>query len=125
MLSNLQMTHSNQEVAELFSMGEFDEVSNYFSNTIVWEVIGESTFEGIGAVVENCKLVAEYFKSVEIDFRTNDILVSDNKLMVIGTAEFRQNGKVKDFITACDIYVFNSDNEIEKISSYCISNKPN
>ena len=125
MLSNLQMTHSNQEVAELFSMGEFDEVSNYFSNTIVWEVIGESTFEGIDAVVENCKLVAEYFKSVEIDFRTNDILVSDNKLMVIGTAEFRQNGKVKDFITACDIYVFNSDNEIEKISSYCTSNKPN
>ena len=117
------MTHSSQEVAELFSMGKFDEVSNYFSNTIVWKVIGESTFKGINAVVENCKLVAEYFKSVETDFRTNDILVSDNKIVVIGTAEFRQNGKVIDFISACDIYIFKLDNEIEKISSYCISNK--
>ena len=119
------MTHSNQEVAELFSMGKFDEVIKYFSNIIVWEVIGESTFEGIDAVVENCKLVAEYFKSVETDFRTNNILVTDNEVIVIGTAEFRQNGKVIDIISACDIYVFNSDSEIEKISSYCISNKPN
>ncbi|WP_318640092.1 nuclear transport factor 2 family protein [Flavobacterium ardleyense] len=119
------MTYSNQEVAELFSMGKFDEVIKYFNDTIVWELIGESTFEGIDAVVENCKLVAEYFKSVETDFRTNDIFVSDNKVIVIGSAEFRQNGKVIDIISACDIYVFNSDIEIEKISSYCISNKTN
>ncbi|MGB5287767.1 MAG: hypothetical protein WBN42_04705, partial [Ignavibacteriaceae bacterium] len=92
-------------------------------NEIVWNVVGESTFSGIKAVSENCRQTAEYFKSVQTDFKTNEVIVSNNKVIIIGTAEFKRNGKRLSFISACDVYDFNENKEIERISSYCIPEK--
>ena len=117
------MKYSIREVAELFSNGKFENIMDYFSEGIVWDVIGESLFEGKKAVRENCEQTASYFKSLQTDFITNDILVSENKVIIRGTAEFIRDGKRINFISACDIYEFNNRNEIEKISSYCIPEK--
>lgn len=83
------MIYSKKQIAEFFSIGKFDKTMNYLSDEIVWNVIGENIFDGKKAVIENCKQTAEYFKSVETDFKTDEIIVSDNKIIVIGTAEFR------------------------------------
>ncbi|MGB5361807.1 MAG: nuclear transport factor 2 family protein [Aureibaculum sp.] len=117
------MKYSNKEIAKLFSNGEFESVMDNLSNGIVWNVIGENIFEGKNAVKENCENTTQYFKSVQTDFKTKDILVSGNKVIIIGTAEFKRDGKRINFISACDIYEFNERSEIEKISSYCIPDK--
>ena len=44
-------------------------------------------------------------------------------VVVNGTAEFLKDGKQISFISACDIYEFNEDKKIEKITSYCIEKK--
>lgn len=117
------MSHSKKQIAEFFSTGKFDKTKDYLSKEITWNVIGENIFEGKKAVTENCEQTAEYFKSVETDFKTDKIIASDNKVIVIGTAEFKRDGKRLNFISACDIYEFNDEKKIEKISSYCIPEK--
>jgi len=119
------MELSKKEIAELFSNGKFDKTLEYLSKDVVWNIIGENIFDGKKAVTENCEQTAEYFKSVETDFKTDKIIASDNKVIVIGTAEFKRDGKRLNFISACDVYEFNEQNEIDKISSYCISEKSN
>jgi ketosteroid isomerase-like protein len=117
------MEHSKKEIAELFSKGKFKEIMGYLSDKIVWNIIGENIFKGKKAVTENCEQTAEYFKSVETDFKTEKIIESDNNVIVTGTAEFKQDGKRLNFISACDIYEFNEQNKINEISSYCIPEK--
>ena len=119
------MKLTQKKLAELFSNGEFNKTMDVISEEIVWNVVGERTFEGKKAVKQNCEQTAEYFKSVQTDFKTDKIIESDNKVIVIGTAEFKRDGKRVNFISACDVYEFNEKNEIEKISSYCIPDKTN
>ena len=118
-----KMEHSKKEIAEFFSNGKFNKTTEYLSEEIVWNVVGENIFDGKKAVTENCEQTAEYFKSVETDFKTDKIIETDNKVIVIGTAEFKRDGKRLNFISACDIYEFNEQNKIDKISSYCIPEK--
>ncbi len=117
------MKLSQKEIAELFSHGKFDKTLEYLSENIIWDVIGENIFAGKKAVTENCEQTTEYFKSVKTDFNTDKIIISKNKVIVIGTAEFKRDGKRLNFISACDIYEFNEQNKIDKISSYCIPEK--
>lgn len=115
------MKNIKLEIAALFSNGKFEKTMDYLSETIVWNIVGEHIFEGKNAVMENCKKTAAYFNSVETDFKTNDIIVSGNKIIITGTAEFKLDGKRINFVSACDVYEFNENDEIEKISSYCIT----
>lgn len=117
------MEYSKKEIAEFFSNGKFENIVDCFSDVIVWNDIGETIFQGKDAVKENCEQTAEYFKSMQTDFKTNDIIVSENKIVIIGTAEFKRDGKRINFVSACDVYEFNEKDEIEKISSYCIPEK--
>jgi ketosteroid isomerase-like protein len=119
MMTNL----TQKEIAELFSNGKFDEVINYLSDEIVWDVVGENVFNGKEAVIKNCEQTAQYFDSVETNFKTHDILLSDNKVVITGTAEFKQDGKSINLVSACDIYEFNEKNLLKKILSYCITKK--
>lgn len=85
------------------------------SEEIVWEVVGENVFNGKASVQQNCEQTADYFNSVQTDFITGEVLVSDQKVIVMGTAEFKRDGKRVSFISACDIYEFNKNNEIIKL----------
>ena len=89
----------------------------------MWNVVGENLFNGKLEVVDNCRQTSEYFKSVETDFRTEDIIVVGNKVVIRGEGEFRRDGARINLITACDIYEFNEKGKLEKISSYCIPEK--
>ena len=117
------MKHTKKEIAELFSNGKFENVTDYLNDEIVWNIIGGNIFKGKNAVIAYCKQTAAYFKTVQTEFKTSDILESDEKVMIIGTAEFKRDGKRINFISACDVYEFNDDGEIINISSYCIPEK--
>ncbi|HSI74629.1 MAG TPA: nuclear transport factor 2 family protein [Lunatimonas sp.] len=113
---------SISELAQAFSLGEFEEVYPYLSVQIIWIVVGENEFEGKEAVIENCKQVRQYFDSVTTEFKTNLVITDGNKVVVTGTAKFFRNGKQVSFIPACDVYEFDDRQQIEKITSYCIQN---
>ena len=114
------MKHTQKEIAESFSNGLFELTFPYLSENIIWNVVGENVFKGKAEVVDNCRQTSEYFKSVETNFKTDDIIVTENKVVIRGTGEFLRSGKRVNLITACDVYEFNNENELEKISSYCI-----
>ncbi len=117
------MNYSNKEIAELFSNGKFEGVIDYLSDGIIWNIVGENIFKGKEAVIANCERTTAYFNAVQTDFKTNDIIGSENKIVIIGTAEFKREGKRINFVSACDVYDFNENNKIEKITSYCIVGK--
>ena len=116
-----QSENSIREIAIDFSNGEFEKVLPYLSDNIVWKVIGESVFKGKSEVMANCEQTAAYFKTVETDFKTNDVIVSENKVVVRGTGDFLRNGHPINHVVACDVYEFSADLKIENIESYCIS----
>ena len=115
--------HSKKVIAESFSNGIFELAYPYLSENIEWNVIGESQFKGKSEVIENCNQTAEYFKSIETNFKTEDIIVVDNKIVIRGSGEFLRDGKRVNLITACDVYEFDENNQLERISSYCIPEK--
>ncbi|MHA7058436.1 nuclear transport factor 2 family protein [Aquimarina sp. M1] len=117
------MKHTKQQIAEFFSNGHFPQTTEYLSDEVVWDIIGENTFKGKKEVTENCKQTSEYFKTVQTIFTTDRIISLENQVVVIGTAEFKRDGKRLNFISACDVYDFNDQNMIEKIASYCIPDK--
>lgn len=114
------MKHTQKEIAESFSNGNFELTFPYLSENIIWNVVGENLFKGKAEVVNNCRQTSEYFKSVETNFKTEDVIVTESKVVIRGTGEFLRDGKRVNLITACDVYEFNYENELEKISSYCI-----
>ncbi len=117
------MPISIKQIAESFSKGDFAMAIPHLSDSVEWTVIGERSFSGKVAVIKNCEQVANYFKSVTTEFKTQQIIIENNKVVINGTAEFTKGNKKISFISACDIYEFNVTNELQKITSYCIPDK--
>ena|SRR5690606_34391487 len=107
-------------LAEAFSVGEFDEVVDYLDENIVWTIPGETELQGKQAVINHCKQVKEYFNSLTTRFEIQDTLSDSNKVVVMGTAEFIRDNQVVSTVSACDVYEFNRQHKIIKITSYCI-----
>jgi hypothetical protein len=112
-----------KEIAQAFSNGEFEKTYKFISDDAVWSVVEEEIFIGKQAIVNNCEQVGNYFKSVTTDFKILNIIADQNKVVINGTAEFLRNKKRVSFISACDIYEFNDNEQIQKITSYCIQSK--
>lgn len=111
------------EIAQAFSIGEFDQVADSIAENAEWEVVRENRYIGKKVILQNCEQVAAYFKSVTTNFQTLNVIADDQKVVVNGTAEFIRDGKQVSFVYACDLYEFNGEDQIQKITSYCIQAK--
>lgn len=111
------------EIANAFSNGEFTKTYPYLADKITWTVVEENTFIGKQAVINNCEQVANYFKSVSTVFKTLNVVEDAHRVVINGTAEFLKNNKRVAFVSACDLYEFDSDNQLVKVTSYCIQQK--
>ncbi|HMQ67351.1 MAG TPA: hypothetical protein PKA90_00895 [Ignavibacteria bacterium] len=109
-----------KQVAEAFSNGKFDVAFPFLADNIEWTVAGKDKYIGRESVIENCIKTEEYFKTVTTDFKTFNIIEENQCVVINGTAEFLKDNKRLAFIFACDVYEFNSENKLEKITSYCI-----
>lgn len=114
-----------QQIATAFSSGVFNKVYPYMADDITWDIVGENSFVGKEAVVDNCEQVAAYFQSVTTVFTTANTLVDDKRVAINGTAEFLKHGKRVAYVWACDVYLFNDKKQLAKITSYCIQAKNN
>ncbi len=115
------MTRS--EIAEAFSIGKFEKTNKFISENAVWTIIEEDIFVGKQAIIDNCEQVGNYFKSIITDFKILNIISEGNKVVINGTADFISENKRVSFVSACDIYEFNENNQIQNITSYCIQSK--
>ena len=114
---------TNTEIAKAFSIGAFEKIYPFLSDNAEWTVIEESRFTGKQAIIDNCEQVGHYFKSVQTEFKTLNVISEGNKVVVNGTAEFLRDNKRVAFVSACDMYEFNDNNQIQNITSYCIQSK--
>lgn len=114
---------TQKQIAEAFSNGKFEVAYPYLADNIEWTVVGENVFKGKNAVIQNCEQTANYFKSVTTNFKTINVIEETNRIAINGTAEFIRENKRVAFISACDVYEFNGNNELQKITSYCIQEK--
>ncbi len=111
------------EIAKAFSIGEFEKTNKFISDTAIWNVVEEDTYIGKKAILDNCDQVGKYFQSVTTDFNTLNIIADGNKVVINGTAEFLRDNKRVSFISACDLYEFDDNNQIQSITSYCIQKR--
>ncbi|WLR41706.1 hypothetical protein LC087_12630 [Bacillus carboniphilus] len=109
-----------KQIAESFSRGNFEPTFPFLSKMIEWNIVGEKTLVGREAVIEKCKQTSNYFKTITTNFTTLNIISEKNCVAVNGTAEFIRNGEQLSFVSACDVYIFNEKNELQRIDSYCI-----
>ncbi|OJU26680.1 MAG: hypothetical protein BGN92_07390 [Sphingobacteriales bacterium 41-5] len=111
------------QIAAAFSNGNFELAFPYLADDVLWNVVGEDYFEGKNAVIDNGHQIANYFKSVTTNFRTINVIADNTRVAINGTAEFIRDGKRVNFVSACDVYEFNDNNELQTITSYCIADK--
>ena len=114
---------TRKQIAEAFSNGIFKETYPYLADNVQWNVVGEGSFNGKNAVIKNCEQVAGYFESVTTNFITEAVISEGSCIVMTGTAEFFRDGKRVNFVSACDVYAFNERNQLQTITSYCISDK--
>ncbi|WP_353135162.1 nuclear transport factor 2 family protein [Pseudopedobacter sp.] len=113
----------HHKVAVAFSNGEFKKVYPYLAESAEWIIVGESHFKGKQSIIRNCEQVAAYFNAVKTVFKTMNVIADESRVVVNGTAEFIRNQRRVSFVSACDVYEFNENNEIQMITSYCIQEK--
>ncbi len=111
------------EIAKSFSNGDFEKTFDFIAEDALWTVVEENEFAGKNAIIDQCKQVGNYFKTVETDFKTLHVIADQNKVAINGTATFLKDGKQLSYVSACDVYEFNENHQIKNITSYCIQAK--
>ncbi|KGL45671.1 hypothetical protein BMT55_15505 [Listeria newyorkensis] len=110
---------NKQAIAESFSMGRFEEIYPYLSDSIEWHIIGEGTITGIENVIGKCEETSAYFKSVTTKCDIKNIITQNNQVVISGLAFFGEKDEIS-CINACDIYTFDDSGFIREMESYCI-----
>ena len=108
------------EIAELFSMGKFSPLFAYFSDQIVWDIVGQQRLTDIHAVQQHCLEIETYFQNTEHYFKVHKIVQHQNLCFIQGNAQFISDHSITE-ISACDIYTFNDTQKLIRIESYCIT----
>ncbi len=108
-----------KEVAVLLSTGKFDEAHTYLSEDVEWNIINDRIMSSYDEVARFFKPVSEYFDSMTTDFSVTEVIETDDKVVVAGTAKFFKDDEAVNVIEACDVYTFD-DEKVVGLKSYCI-----
>jgi SnoaL-like domain len=111
-------------IATAFSGGQFENCLNYLTDETIWNTPGEQFLTGRNEIEAFCKNITAYFNSVTTNFRQLNLIENDHCVAINGTAEFIREGKRISFVSSCDVYEFDSENNILSIHSYCITERP-
>lgn len=116
---------TQKEIAMLLSGGNFEKAERYLTEDIEWNLYEDKqTVSGKKNVLEFCKKVSEYFKSITTKFEMFGIMEEKNRVSIYGRAEFIRESKTVNIVHSCDVYEFDEKGNVEVIHSYCNSNRP-
>jgi hypothetical protein len=106
---NIRFLKNNTEVAQLFSVGKFDEVEAYISDNIEWNIYEEKMcINGKADVLKFCRSIADYFASISTKFESFGLIADQDKVSIYGRAEFICEGKTVNVVHSCDVYEFDA-----------------
>lgn len=114
---------TKSEIAQAFSEGDFEKCFVYLIDITIWNTPGEQFLTGKVEIESFCKNVKAYFDSVTTNFQQINLIENTNCVAINGTAEFMRDGKRVSFVSSCDVYVFDTDNNMKSITSYCITDR--
>ena len=112
---------SKSEIAELFSSGKFTPCYPFLTDKSVWNIPGEQYLIGKDNIVEYCEAVTEHFNAVTTHFTTINIIENQTSVAISGTAEFIREGLTFSYVSSCDVYNFDENNNILSVHSYCVT----
>ena len=108
------------DIATYFSTGQFSRIQQHFSEAITWEIVGEQRLSGFDQVLKHCQSIEHYYTTVRMAKQIQAIHQTGHHVIVQGEAQFH-NTQQTSRISACDVYTFNTLNQLVQIQSYCIS----
>lgn len=111
------------EIAKSFSSGNFDKCFDYLTYKTFWNTPGEQYLTGRNEIEPFCKKIRAYFDSVSTNFQQLNLIENEHCVVINGTAEFIRNGKKVSFVSSCDVYEFDTENNFVSIHSYCITER--
>ncbi|RZK48763.1 MAG: hypothetical protein EOO99_08635 [Pedobacter sp.] len=111
---------TQKQIAKAFSHGNFSLIYTYLSEDIRWEIIGEKTYSGIKEVKSQCEKVTSYFLSVQTEFVTEYIFQEQNLVLLRAPQNLDEITRLLAR-QASDIYLFDDQNQIQGIKSFCIT----
>jgi hypothetical protein len=114
---------AKRQISTAYSTGKFELAFPFLSKNVKWIVEGERCTEVNLAVIDHCKQIAQYFKTVTTKFNMNNVIKGKHRIAINGNAEFIHEGKSIQFVSACDVYEFNDFDELQTITLYCIADK--
>lgn len=114
---------TKSEIAQAFSRGDFEKCFAYLTDQTIWDTPGEQNLTGRKEIESFCNNVRAYFDRVITNFQQLNVIENANCVAINGTAEFIHENKRISFVSSCDIYVFDANNNIASITSYCIADK--
>ena len=111
-------------IAQAFSGGNFAQCFPYLTDQTVWNTPGEQYLKGRQEIEAFCEKVSAYFSSVTTNFQQLNLIENEQCVAINGTAEFIRDGERINFVSSCDVYEFDEENNIKSITSYCITEQP-
>lgn len=115
---------TKKEIAIAMSKGDFQPCFDFLNENTIWNIIGEMKIHGKDDIITHCKKVKTYFESITTQFEFLNIIENDSRIAINGTAEFIREGKRVSFISSCDVYEFDEAGNVNSITSYCITERP-
>lgn len=115
---------TKREIAQLFSMGDFEQCFDYLTAETVWNTPGQQLLRGRAEIEPFCRYIRAYFDSMTTNFQHINLIEDERCVAINGTAEFIRDGKRVSFVSSCDVYEFDAENQIVRITSYCITERP-
>ncbi|TCD01405.1 hypothetical protein [Pedobacter psychroterrae] len=113
-------------IARLFSGGKFGQVADRLADEVEFHIYEDHKhLIGKAQVLEFCNGIAEYFASVETDFKERGSVASESKVVIYGYGAFKRNGELVNAVHSCDVYEFDGEDMIIQIHSYCNSGNSN
>ena len=111
------MQVQNHLTAQQFSQGNFTAAYPFFSDDIVWNIVGNQVVTGKESVVGFCNNMLIEMASAVL---TNDNSIeTENQIVIEGKCRYFDAEGKEAFVYYCDIYRFSAD-KIKTITSYCI-----
>lgn len=108
-----------KQIAEAISSHKFETAYQYFSEVVMWNMIGGQVVRGKKEVIKTCDESAKYLSNVKITFGKFKTLVAENSVIIESKAEYIDDKNDKSVVASCDIYKFQED-KLHEITSYNI-----
>ncbi len=107
------------QIAEAISKHNFESTYEYFSDEIIWNMIGANVVRGKENVKKTCEESAKYLASIKTTFNTFKTHTAQNTIIVESSADYIDDKNDKSTVSSCDVYNFDGDKLID-ITSYNI-----